>query len=484
MTATTTLYPFSDLRFGYASAEVESEEDPELLVEGYCDPHNFVERALRGRHCVFLGYKGSGKSALAEHLRLTALANPNLFATVSYLSDFPYTDFKKVVSGSGELEAKLPTAWQWLLLVALFASLRGDQGGRFEQDANLNGIVTFLRGSGLLPVDSLKQLTLISSKKSFKAKIPGFLESNFEYAHSGQDIQVFQALELLRRVVHSFRSRSRHLLIIDGLDDILSLRDIQYQSLAALLLAVQRLNTDFKKHGVRAKILVLCRTDLFERLPGANKNKLRQDLAVNFDWYHNPRDPGESALTTLAGIRAQLQSKQETSVFEYFPAKIDSRWAPNFLFDLTRHTPRDFLQLLVSIQHFARGDGKITRAQILSGTRRYSIEYFLPEIKDELVGYILPGQIDALLVAIGAIKSRHFYYRDVVKAAEEYTDLKPDALAEGLRALFECSAIGNIWNRSTGSAFYSFRYRNRNLALNPKEQIMLHRGVWKALNLT
>jgi len=78
----------------------------------------------------------------------------------------------------------------------------------------------------------------------------------------------------------------------------------------------------------------------------------------------------------------------------------------NFLLSQTRQTPRDFLQLLGNIQRFAT-DGEITQKQILSGVGTYSFDYFLPEIKDELVGYFAPQEVDLAMRLLASLDGEY-----------------------------------------------------------------------------
>ena len=64
------------------------------------------------------------------------------------------------------------------------------------------------------------------------------------------------------------------MLFIDGLDEILTHSELQFPALAALISEASRLNDDLRAAYKPFKCVVLCRTDLFDRLPGANKNKI------------------------------------------------------------------------------------------------------------------------------------------------------------------------------------------------------------------
>ena len=278
------------------------------------------------------------------------------------------------------------------------------------------------------------------------------------------------------------RSSSKHLLILDGLDDILLHQEIQYKSIAALILETARLNQFLRQNNVSAKVIVLCRTELFERLPGPNKNKIRQDSAVELDWYHNPSRPESSMLVRLANKRAQLADKEIKDVFiEFFPRDWQGQSFLTFLLEHTRHTPRDFLQLLTHIQKCLIRGG-IEHKQILAGIRNYSSKYFLPEILDELVGYITREQAGALIRSISRSKCNKFDFRDLSTHFLHEGLLNQADMPTLLEPLFNCSAIGNL--RTDGhKRFWSFKFRNRHSHLKLDEQIVVHRGLWRAMNI-
>lgn len=472
---------FTNINFGYASAEKESIKSPELLKEGFFNLNDISEKAVSGDEFLFLGYKGSGKSSLSEHLRLVGDGKSQLFVNTSYLADFPYTDFKKIIKGDTEPEAKYPTAWSWILCIKLINSFSKDNGSESHSDHQFSKAMTSLHNLGLLPLPSLKHLVLTSSKKSFGVNLGKILKSDYQQTCEENSLQIPFFTERLKEIAFTFKSESRHLLIIDGLDDILSKRSIQYESIAALILEVGRLNLEFFQNGTPAKIILLCRTDLFEKLPGANKNKIRQDSSVNLDWYHDPRKPGRSNLINLINYRSHQQNSNIVDVINTFFKSKTMNVTEEFLLDLTRHTPRDFIQVMKHIQQFTKSKAP-TRDEIFSGVRDYSINYFLPEVKDELVGYIDQCKIDKILNAIGSLRKRDFNFSELLEIGKE-DRISEECLKTAIFTLFDCSAIGNIHNRPGGTTYYTFKFRNRNSTLNIRDRLILHKGMWKAMNL-
>src|SRR5205085_172692 len=91
-----------------------------------------------------------------------------------------------------------------------------------------------------------------SSKHSFKINIAQLLELSYEneQAITEIDIKFMHLVDLMKSIAISFETKSSHFIIIDGLDEILSSREIQYQSLAALITQVKELNRYFLEHKV------------------------------------------------------------------------------------------------------------------------------------------------------------------------------------------------------------------------------------------
>lgn len=472
---------FKSISFGYASAEKESARSPELLINGYVDFDDAYKRAISGDEYLFLGYKGSGKTAIGKRIQLDTAESYDLFSKLIFIGDFPFTSFSKMVRGTPEPEARFPTAWAWLLLLYVLQSLDEDQGV-IHPDAELwRRSIAALKEAGMLGGEDISALVKRTTKRGFRVGIPKVLEmERSQEANADGDISVY--VETIKTLLRNIRTESRHIIVIDGLDDIITKRELQFTSIGSLILETARLNEMFHEIGLCVKIIILCRTDLFERTSNANKNKARQDYAVELDWYHDPREPLKSLLVQVANTRASLSLKRSVDVFsEFFPQEVDRSSPVTYCLEMTRHTPRDFLQLLAHVQKFSDG-GKLTTDQVKSGLRDYSIKYFLPELKDELNGYCTQEEINSFIRATSRLKKREFGYIEFVGEMRKEGVEEPNA-RHLLESLFECSGLGNISTMPSGQHYFTFKFRNRNSVLNTSDRIILHRGVWKALNL-
>lgn len=465
------------------SPENQGAAKPELLTEGFLDHQCAEDKLVSGHKFLVLGHKGSGKSAIAERLRLKAATEHDCFTRSVHLGDFPFKSFGQIMAGKAEPEAKYPTTWSWLLLLLLMDSLGGDCG--VTTDPGFSRSLGALRDMRLLPADDLKQVVIKSSKKTFKAHIPKLLEIGFENSEQPgeMDLQLIHLVEQLKVTIAKTGVRNRHILILDGLDDILTSRKIQYDSISALIFQADRLNLYFMQRRIGCKVLVLCRTDLFEKLPGPNKNKLRQDSAFELDWYHDPREPKSSQLISLVNLRASMALGREVDLLgEYFPRAVKAKPIESFLLANTRHTPRDFIQLMNHLKKYAKSQ-PLTKSQVLSGSADYSKNYFLPEVRDEMVGYVDEQVFDDFMKILGSFRTIEVPYWKLVKQCSANAGISEDVVQVILKNLFNCSAVGNKWQRGGSEPRYYYKYRNRHATISFEDSIHMHTGMWKALGL-
>ena len=224
---------FAELRFGKTSAERESEAWPDLLIDGFFDPYKFATAAKQSGPFIFLGYKGSGKSAIGEHLRLSAANDPTSFVRYLSLGDFPYTPFSKIIKGDIEPEAKYPIAWSWLLLLQILDQLTTDMGSSLQGDQDVGSAVSELRSSGLLPSQSLSHIIQITNKRGFSLNLKWIGRSSESLITHGTATDIPFLVEKLKEIVLSVQSQSKHLLIIDGLEPVINFARVVERGLPA-----------------------------------------------------------------------------------------------------------------------------------------------------------------------------------------------------------------------------------------------------------
>lgn len=469
---------FKRIEFGFADAETESADFPDLLRKGYLDQTGAVEAALDKNTFLFLGFKGAGKTSLFEHLKLAHNDSRHMITPIS-LGEFSYRSLGKMIEGQTELESRLPHAWEYLMLIYVLRSLEKDEGKVVSPDSRFDEVLSHLRNCGIFPINKINQIVTKSATRKFKGGIPQIMGVAYESTTGGLQSDIMFLIEYLKELVTDIQTETKHYLLIDGLDDVLNNDDKQYKALVALINKAKTLNSFFRSTGLPVKIIVFCRTDIFDRLPDPNKNKIKRDLSYDFQWFDESivSDPMSNNLVLLANLRARLAypEEPELDIFkEFFPRNYGGEPTVKVLLDYTRHIPRDFLQLLKSVQKYARTT--ITSETLESGIKDYSKVYFLPELRDELTGYCSQDDIDDFISLLSIYHKQDFKISDLRAVAEQSGTGRDLNIEQILRILFDCSGIGLVVND-----MINLKYRNPYLAFNPEAKMTLHKALWRAI---
>jgi len=476
---------FTDIEFGFADANDEKIRNPQLLLDGFFDEKGYYNEAKDGYPFLILGQKGSGKSAIASKIELEAENNDELFVKKYQLGNFPYKKAASIFPKKEAPETKHILEWELLLYLALFDNLLDDKDIIFSNEKQYKALINILKDNSILPaLEMTKMVKTTSNKKiiaSFFAQIKG------EYQNISENIpkNIEDLLIELQSICLNAKVKNRHLIIIDGLDDITTSRNIQYKSLSALILASKRMNDKFSEKNINVKILVLCRVDLYDKLPGSNNNKMKRDSAIILDWYDDIENVYSTNLVKLVNKRACLSIKRNINLFKLLPRDLKNEDTCKILLGETRHTPRDIIQLMNEIKKHTQ-NGNPSRSNIKNAIRTYSTDYFKPELNDELDLYFNVEQKMIIFNMLSFMGKSEFSYDEIKELTNNDKRFHNINLNETLDILFNCSIIGNLrFDKSKYNSvkYYSWRYRNRAAFFNPNEKIIVHRGLRKALNL-
>jgi hypothetical protein len=496
---------FREFTFGELAAETEADKNPELLRTGFVDVNGEVAELLNGYRFLVLGGKGTGKSAIAKHIKLASCERPGTFVHIARLKDCTYSDLKDMVRGE---QNRLPSAWSWLLLATLFASFKKHAGDAISGDAELSWFDNLFELSRLAPSpDDLDGLVQRSRRKPLTQVLEAFhvernavrtddsLPSSHAQAFSSKmDFQLSLFVDDLRHALLRLKTNTHHFLIIDDTDEVLRIAKDKNPlfSLSALIQESAEINQVFRDAGVSAKIIILCRTELFERLPGPNTNKLRQGYALELNWYRP--DYLDSPLWQLANKRARLQCDYDGDILEaYLPPYLVStalekrkfRVLPaepaptkKYLLRHTRLTPRDFVMLLNHIASSVNGTAA-TVDEVGHGLQEYANVYFKTEIDNELYGYVQDNELLSITTAFRRLRNEAFMYDDLRALIPQRLH---DRLPEILDHLFDSNILGN-WDQEDGTDRRVYRYKFPHCSLDPSRLLVLHPALAIAFNV-
>ncbi len=477
-----TKYDFREIQFGYTDAQTEGQECPNLMTEGYVDIEDVVSKALFSTIFLFLGYKGSGKSALSEHLRLSA--GENYIIDQQGLKDFPFRNFSKLNSSDENPILRTKQIWNWLLAVKVLSNLIKDPDAVSTRQYEVDKLFGILSQNGLAPINKISDLVSKTTSKKVKASMK-VLSMEYESNESENSVEFNQMTKMVEDLIYSYKESKRHIIVIDDLDDILAPNGNQFYTIAGLINVAKEMNTKFINHDIQVKFLVLCRTDMFEKLSDPNRNKIMQNCSFSFSWYdEGVNKPYESRLIQMIDLRGKLRYPELKSVVEtFFPKFFKGKSIYNALLDMTRHTPRDFIQLMNCIKGQCVAP-KVRPEDIETGFKKYSADYFLHEIQDEMTGYVSPENIETIIGAMSSLHKREFTYDELLGSIENRYPSLASNLEDILNVMYNCSAIGHTYYfREDNSTRVTFKYRNRISKFSIRDKIIIHNGLWQSLNV-
>ncbi|KQQ94576.1 hypothetical protein ASF62_10935 [Leifsonia sp. Leaf325] len=472
---TSALPKFELLNFGQIDAALEAQEMPDLLVSGYYDYNQAVQHILDGRTWLILGPKGSGKSAVLEHIRLRWKTEWNRFYTGWDLAGFPVNDVTRMAMGQTAGSSRNQAAWEFLLLLRVVESLASDEG--MHVDAKFYGIVKNLRTKGLLSSDWSGSVAAWSSS-SFKLDLKIFsTETRVDVA----SITPLEANAYLWQMIEWCQTESRHVIALDGLDSFFFEQADEWTSLAGLMQATLALNRKMKDQGLPVSVVIAARSDVVDVLPGPEINRLKSH-AVYLDWHANGIG-SRNHLWELLSTKARVVHPEVTNIVaQYLNRRVSigpHTELTEYLLDHTRLLPRDAVALMRYLQRNYRGNGKVPEENAKVAVRAYCEEYFVGEIFDNLAG-VLPlsraRHVEAFKDALRTSPSRYFSFEFVCD--EVKGELEPVEVKQLLKQMFEIGGIG-----VRNGKFVDFVYRRVGGAgFTTRHGFMLHDALTRAWN--
>lgn len=444
-----------------------------------------VDQIAKGEAYFVIGRKGTGKTAICEHLN--QLHAHNKFSEKLSFKNFPFNELYSHKNSKYTTPNQFISIWKYLIyssvcrLMLRNESLEDDLREKLKQlyddDTPLNRRVN--RWVGKEFGVSLFGLSLKLSKNT----------NPIEPADWTQHVDFLE--DLLRQ--HATDDATYYVLF-DELDE--DYRDIigreqydQYTSLiTSLFKAVQDIRSTFQPHGSpRIFPVIFLRDDIYDIIKDADKNKWG-DFRVDLNWDAN-------RIKRLIAFR--LSRALDPKCREILP--FDTVWAKlfgtrkietgkkrkqidtfEFISRSTLFRPRDFVAYLQGCaKHALDNDEPITPSVVRYVDKAFS-NYLRQELQDELFA-ILPD-IANIFDAISQLRKWNFSIPELERAYSQQVDqgfIQEKNAKFVIQVLFLFSAIGN----TPYSGRYVFRYQNREARLNFNERVVVHRGLFKSLQI-
>jgi hypothetical protein len=445
-----------------------------------------VENIESGDKCYVIGRKGSGKTAISEYF--ANIASSETFAEKLTFKNFPFNDLYNLKNDGYTRPNQYITLWKFLIYSSICKMMGANQ--------NINSEIR-LKLEKLYGSDH----TTLSRKlskwvgKEFSIGLLGISVKVSRESSQHDDVNWIERVDILEDIILQYADSARYYIVFDELDE--DYRDIikekkydQYTALVtSLFKAVQDIKGVFKDRS-RYKIfpVVFLRDDIYEIIKDSDKNKWN-DFKIELNWdvekikrliaFRITRAldstcekilPFEAAWEILLGrdlMRIGAGQRRRVSSFEFIARSTYLR-------------PRDFVKYLQACAEEAvQTDGKINREIIKKVDKAFS-NYLKDELVDELFA-ILPD-ISAIFDVISQLRKWIFRINEFERAYREERargDIGQADFGFVLQILFLFSVVGN----TPRSKFFVFRYTNKEVRLNFRENLVVHRGLFKALQI-
>lgn len=473
-----------EFEFGYADASKEYIYAKDLFDLSFHDPNDYIDKLINGNKYMVVGRKGVGKTAILSKIKFITDKQEDNYSEVLSLSNLEYNTFKKTkidkdVQGSN----KYKRSWEFLLLLSIVKQFY--KSNSVENELFLE-LVGFLESIGININDAkiksdvtfLSKLKLGTNIHIFKAE----LEKDFSEDVSDYSFNIGFLIEKIKEVLETIHLPDYKLfLLIDGLDDVLRYKVDQHEIIKGLIRAIDELNIFLYELDVYIKIILSVREDILNELNDPDMNKIKRDGSINVDWRNKQGDLMDLVRKRL--IYSGLPEAESHKYFEnLFSLRMGKKYTWDYIFDRTLFKPRDILQFFITCQDIYPENDRITKGELKDCIKRYSNDYLIEEMKDELSGFIEDEYIQILPEIFKQIGNKDFKINDFSEFISEQIDISQSKVNNLITLLYSAGYIGQLI-RSKDRTSVQFKYRNPGSRLDFGNNLILHYGIKAGLGI-
>lgn len=453
--------------------------------------YNFaeVDKIIKKDKCYVIGRKGSGKSAICEHIVNTEKDNHN--AVKLSFKNFPFNELYNLDNKKFTAPNQYITLWKYLIYSNICQLM--------SKNENIHsGIRDEL--SKIYPKGTPSSLSRIISKwTSFEFGATFFGKGgNFKFSRENlkNDKNWIEKTNILEDIILEYCDHSYYFIVFDELDE--DYRNVQHNEspenyiflLTSLFKAVQDVKSVFREKNPNIKPIVFLRDDIYSLIKDSDKNKWR-DFRIEVEWDINK-------LKKLLAFRISKDFNEKGNILNF-----DDAWDKiifsksvgfgnkqqkqihsfDFIAKNTHLRPRDFVQYIQ-----ACADETVNRKFNYIGEKniKFVDRAFSNYLKDEIIDEVFPilPEIETYLQIFSNIRKWNCTISEFTKEYTKYLDadtIKEKNIDFVLDTLFNFSVIGNQHKHKQDVHF--FKYLHSNMTFNRTENIVIHRGLFKALQL-
>jgi len=446
-----------------------------------------VARILKGQKLYVVGRKGTGKTAISEYFN--NLKEKNYFAQKLTFKNFPFNKLYELQDNGFTRPNQYITLWKYVIYSTICKLMSNNPTIDLESRQKLRTVFNDDIENAL--PHAVERWT----GKKFDLSILGNgigIGSNKEVVEK-EDSDWTRRVDILEKFLQQQIGADKYLVMFDELDE--DYKDIiepekykQYtELLTSLFKAAQDIRARFSKHKFFPVIFI--RDDIYDVLQDPDKTKWL-DYKVDLEW-------NEASIKNMLAFRLSRATTHRgpakdfhtvwSELFNSGKVKYGDRQRKSMSpFDyITRSSllrPRDYVRYLQVCAELSleSGDSKIHPPTVATADTAFS-NYLRSELEDELHG-IIPD-IHRILDIFTTLRKQTIRIDEFREAFDESVKqglIKTKDFQFVLQMLFHFSLIGNQPKQMSHQVF---RYKNKEARLNMKENIILHRGLFRSLQI-
>lgn len=473
-----------EYKFGYADATKELIIEPEIFEKAFYDSHNILDKLMNSWKYMLVGRKGVGKSAYSSKIQYIAEHEKSCYAHTIQLNDFEYTTFGKASTDDDLVGTKkFLDAWNFVILLNIYKIIY--EKLEITEGTELNETIELLKKMGFPVTNSFKSTVTSVSRLKLGATVGIFdaaYENEFGFKPISFSDRVGAVVEKMQETLKSVYISQKLFVLIDGVDDILRIKKNQLDILSSLIRSIDMLNQNLFQNKINIKLLLFIREDIINQITDPDLNKIKRDGAIRLSWVDNTDD-----LKHIAELRFQLTERNQEDCWDMiFPRELQGKKSWDALLEHTLYKPRDILQFLCVCQELYPNNAKLTFSEMKSSIKKYSCDYFIEEMKNELSGYISDILINTLPSTFQRLGSNSFTFEKLLRIINEQSNSKEYSeqdVRQLVLVLFESGYIGQLINTNYGKTSVVFKYRNPSAVIDYNEKMIIHRGIQKGLSI-
>lgn len=479
------MYDFKSVFLGFSDSDKEAERNPEMFGKLFFDPENNLQELIKGDRFIISGRKGDGKSAYSAKISLLE-DELDLCTAKKPLTNFNNIIFEQLSSFKNFGGNPYVSFWKCVLMIEAVKLINEKE--TYVSNTQFNNLVGALENVGLLHTEDIARTItkLVETNTSFSIK------SVINVGRRHEDVKELQGSEEIYLAIRNciknlYFGERKHFLLIDNLDDILSVDNFNPKVITGLIKACDEINSAFSKSACHLKIMVFVRSDVLAVCRDTNFAKILRDSMIELSWrIEDTSDAFSSKLMRLVEKRFEPEWGEKVSlkqIWEQMFEPIDaSRSSLEYVLENIIYRPRDILQLMIEIQKIYEPGRKITEAMLQSALYNYSNGYFVPAMLDELTGFFPDEAVTTLPSVLSKLGQQYFNAEEFKIECGKHKEFEGVDTTALLEKMFVDGYIGQ--HRPKERKDYTvFKYRNPRESFIEEHECIIHRGLMRSLTI-